>query len=124
MEGHDADDWAVLRNVLTAFLTAICAGLIAAFGFLSNKTWENSTAIAGLVDRTKMDDDGKRREDEDVRSLNQKMIDVLGNLQSLKDADEAHTNSSANIKDQLTDLRKQVSDIDAILRPVQTGPRR
>jgi septal ring factor EnvC (AmiA/AmiB activator) len=63
--------------------------------------------------------DEMRRTENSITAIEQTQSTIIGKLQSLQDSNDAQTGVSTNIKDQLLDLRKQLGDLDLILRPIR-----
>lgn len=106
--------------------TTIIAGIVVAiFGFLitnyvaqSAEIQQHDRDIQGLKITVANISDAQRRTENSISSIEGIQTTILGTLQSLKDANDAQTAVSANIRDQFLDLRKQLADIDTILRPL------
>ena len=75
-------------------------------------------AIATLKISVENIADAQRRTENSIAAIEQTQTSILGTLQSLKDSNDAQSAVSANIRDQFLDLRKQLADIDTILRPL------
>lgn len=105
-------------------VTAIGAILAGVFSFLvlnyfaqSNELRDHDLAIAALKISAANGADRETRIESSITAIEQTQTTILGALQGLKDANDAQSLASKNIKDQLDELQKQFSDLDLILRP-------
>lgn len=105
-------------NIFVVGLTGICSLLILLFGFQNSKIWEHESAISGIKVSIEGLANDQRRTEETIVSINSTLTGILGSMQSMKDANEAQTTATGVIKDQLSDMKKQLDGIDSILRPL------
>jgi septal ring factor EnvC (AmiA/AmiB activator) len=97
--------------------TVIGGILVAIFGFLitnyvaqSNEIQQHDRDIQGLKITVANISDAQRRTENSISSIEGIQTTILGTLQSLKDANDAQTAVSTNIRDQFLDLRKQIAE--------------
>lgn len=116
--------WAFLLLILGGIGTF--AGIV--YSFQNGKIWEQGNlAAAQAVSISNIETRAKYTEqhvdqaignvDQKIDSLSSKLVDVLGGMRGLTDANTAQATATSALKDQVTGLQKQVSDLDLVLRP-------
>jgi septal ring factor EnvC (AmiA/AmiB activator) len=114
----------ILKEGGGGLATTVIGGiLVAIFGFLitnyvaqSTEIQQHDRDIQTLKITVANISDAQRRTENSIASIEGTQTTILGTLQGLKDANDAQTSVSLNIKDQLLELRKQITDNNSELR--------
>jgi small-conductance mechanosensitive channel len=104
-------------TITGALLAGVFSFLVMNYFSQAGELRDHDLAIAALKISAANVADENQRIVGSIASIEQAQTTILGALQGLKDANDAQSLASKNIRDQIDALQKQISDLDNILRP-------
>lgn len=113
--GHGKDDDPGSFSVSPATIVNTVAAL--ALAAMASTVFLDHSDITYLKDHDSQRIDEIRRIEAQLGPINTTIVGLLGAVQGLKDSTDAGIAARRDLKDQLRELQKSVSDLDLIIRP-------